>query len=450
VFETFPELKGCRSPSCTTIKYWAAQVGYYKLKCPKTIAADWMVIIDASIQMGEKKCVVILGIREDSFHRLKNRVLTLKDLEILSIHIVSKLDNHVIFEMLNETASVVGKISAICSDRGSEIICGVKRFQQVNPDTRHIGDTAHRVSNLLEAALEKSSRWKKFRELVTQARRKMQNSLIPGALPPSPRTKARYMNMDTLIKWAADMLVLLDQGVSHPGLNIDALRKYLSWLLPYRDDIDHWNHLVIIGQAARHVVRTEGIHAYIVDAFEQAISFVNMGPRELYFADQLTEFLLTQSRGVKFGESFIGSSEILESLFGKIKYIEREQKAFGFTSLLLAAMAAIGPLNKKIVAEAMASVKRSDIDAWAAKEIGQSIQSQRRQIKKIVSNAIEGISSSNLKDSQNKIKQKNKDAEVGSESLQKIKLMPTNKIEKTFNIISMAQEVSGIYERKTA
>ena len=58
-----------------------------------------MVIIDASIQMGEKKCVVILGIREDSFHRLKNRVLTLGDLEILSIRIVSKLDNQIIFEI---------------------------------------------------------------------------------------------------------------------------------------------------------------------------------------------------------------------------------------------------------------------------------------------------------------------------------------------------------------
>ncbi len=56
----------------------------------------------------------------------------------------------------------------------------------------------------------------------------MQNSLIPGALPPSPRAKARYMNVDSLIKWAADMLVLLDYGVSNPGLDIDDLRKYLG------------------------------------------------------------------------------------------------------------------------------------------------------------------------------------------------------------------------------
>jgi hypothetical protein len=387
IFRSLPGLDDLLAPSCTTIKYWTAQVGYYKLKRVKTIAKDWMVIIDASIQMGEKKCVLILGARATDLRKIKNRALTLEDLEVLSIRIVSILNNQVVNEMLTDVASKVGKIIAVCSDRGSEILCGIKHFQKISQETRHIADMAHRVSNLLEATLEKAPRWKKFRESVTLARRKMQHSLIPGALPPSPRAKARYMNVDTLIRWAADMLVLLDQGVSNPGLDIDELKKYLEWLFSYRDDIGHWNRLIAIGKAARHVVRIEGIHMNIVDSLEQAISSLKIGPRELHFTDQLTEFLLNQLKGIKFGEWFIGSSEILESLFGKIKYMEREQRAFGFTSLLLAAMASVGPLDEKIVAEAMGSVKRSEIDKWAAKEIGQSIQSQRRQIKKIVANS---------------------------------------------------------------
>ena len=192
------------------------------------------------------------------------------------------------------------------------------------------------------------------------------------------------MNVDSLIRWAADMLVLLDHGASNPGLNIGELKKYLGWLLAYRDDIDYWNRLISIGAAARHVVRTENIHMNIVDSFEEAISSVKMGIKELQFADELTEFLLNESKGVKLGECFIGSTEVLESLFGKIKYMEREQRAFGFTSLLLAAMAAVGPLDEKTIAEAMRSVKVSHIDGWAAKEIGQSVQSQRRKIKKII------------------------------------------------------------------
>lgn len=381
---TLPELKSYRAPSFTTIKHWVQQVGYYKLKRAKTNASDWLVLIDASIQMGDKKCIVVLGCRAANFCKIKNRALTLEDLEILSMRIVSSLNSQVITEILNETALAVGKITAICSDRGSEILRGVRNFQLSSPGTRHINDTAHRVSNLLEDTLEKALRWKEFREQVTLARRKMQHSQIPGALPPSPRVKARYMNVDSLIKWAADMLVLLDHGVSNPGLDINELRKYLGWLFAYRNDVEYWNRLIFIGVAARYVVRMEGIHMNIVDSFEEAISSIKMGVKELQFADQLTEFLLSQSKGVKSEECFIGSTEVLESLFGKIKYMECEQRAFGFTSLLLAAMAAVGPLDEKTFVEAMASVKLSDIDIWTTKELGQSVQSQRRQIKKIV------------------------------------------------------------------
>jgi hypothetical protein len=200
--------------------------------------------------MGEKKCVLVLGCRTANLAR--NRALKLEDLEVLAMRVVSSLNASVITQMLCEVASIVGKIISICSDRGSEIIRGVKDFQ----------------------------------------------------------------------------------------------------------------------------------------ATEAAISSVKMGIKELQFADEITEFLLNQSKGIKLGECFIGPTEVLESLFGKIKYMEREQRAFGFTSLLLAAMAAVGPLDEKTIAEAMRSVKVSQINEWGAKEIGQSVQSQRRQIKKIVAHLL--------------------------------------------------------------
>jgi hypothetical protein len=141
--------------------------------------------------MGEQKCVVVLGCREIDLP--KNRALTLQDFEILALRVISSVNAIAITQILNEVAVSVGKIRCVCSARGSDMYRGIKNFQIANPETRHICDTAHRVSNLLESVLEKNERWKKFREEVTLSRRKMQNSLVAGALPPSPRTKARYM-----------------------------------------------------------------------------------------------------------------------------------------------------------------------------------------------------------------------------------------------------------------
>ena len=384
LLETLLEFKIYKAPSFTTIKRWVQQVGYYKLKRPKTIANDWMLLIDASIQMGEKKCVLVLGCRERDFP--KKRAMTLKDLEVLAVRIEPSLNSSVITQVLHEAASLVGKVSVICSDRGSEIIRGIKDFQISNPDARHVADTAHKVSNLLEATLEKSTKWKEFREQVTQARRRMQNSLIPGALPPSPRIKARYMNVDSLINWASDMLNLLDHGALTPELDMNEFKKYLGWLLAYREEVAHWSCLVSIGKTARYCVRIEGIHTNIVASFKQAISTIGMGFREEQFADQITLFLSEQSKGTKIGERFIGSTEVLESLFGKMKYMEQEQTAFGFTSLVLAAMACVGSTDEKTIDQALTAIKLSDIDEWSAKEIGQSVQCQRKRVKKIVAN----------------------------------------------------------------
>jgi len=60
------------------------------------------------------------------------------------------------------------------------------------------------------------------------------------------------------------------------------------------------------------------------------------------------------------------------------------QTAFGFTSLVLAAMAHVGPSDSRTIEGALKVVRVSDIDRWSAKEIGRSVQSQRRQMKKIV------------------------------------------------------------------
>lgn len=256
---------------------------------------------------------------------------------------------------------------------------GVRLFNQENLKIRHISDTAHRVANFLERTLEKSNRWKEFRKQATLARRKMQNSVVAGAQPPSPRTKARYMNVDSLIKWAANMIILLDcTSKIIKGLDIVELRKYLGWLQSYRDDIKHWNLLISISLVARELVRTEGIHADVVESFDKALLNVQMDCRELFFVDQITNFLLEQSFQLAPAERHIGSTEVLESLFGKIKHIEQEQKAFGFTSLLFAGIASVGSTDQSTIAEAMRVVKLSDIKEWTEKNIGQSMQSKRR------------------------------------------------------------------------
>jgi hypothetical protein len=102
-----------------------------------------------------QKCVLILGCRQIDLP--KNRAL--QDLEILRI--VSHLTSKLVTQELQSIKAIIGKI--ICVDQGSDMLRGVKDFQLSSPETCLINDTAHKIANILESALEKNKQWIKFR-----------------------------------------------------------------------------------------------------------------------------------------------------------------------------------------------------------------------------------------------------------------------------------------------
>ncbi|SCA64232.1 hypothetical protein SCG7086_CV_00030, partial [Chlamydiales bacterium SCGC AG-110-P3] len=222
-------------------------MGYHKLHRPKKKAADWTVIVDASIQIGSQKALVIIGCRASSLEF--GRAPTLQDFEPLFLEISNKLTSEVIKKALRTVSDSVGHIAVICSDRGSDILRGIKDFSVSSPHTRHVSDSAHFVATLFKKKLEKNEQWIAFRGGVTQTRRILQQSPLAGAMPPSPRTKARFMNVDSIIEWACDMLVLIDNlaDTMGPKTALDQrIYEEVEWLQDYRSEIYHWNCLTLI------------------------------------------------------------------------------------------------------------------------------------------------------------------------------------------------------------
>lgn len=380
VFSKLPELEGYKAPCFTTVKRWAEKVGYYKLHLPRKRDGGWSLIPDASIQMGDQKCLIILGCPSEKVPI--GRPLTLKDLDVLSVKITRKLTGEKISEWLKEVRDNFGNIDSICSDRGPDMLYGIRKFLEDNPHTKHVIDTAHRVANFIKAELENDNRWKSFKSLVTQARRTMQNSTVAGAMPPNLRVKARYMNVSPLIKWAAEKLLLLDNSENILE-SAGELTKYLGWLQDYRKDIARWNMFVSLVDKAKKLVSTNGMHRRIDNEFLDEISNIPLDREGLDFADDILKFFRTNSKKLDHDKIYLGSSEIIESLFGKLKSLERDQTSFGFTSLVLAAVASVGPLDRDTVAMAISTVRVADIERWSKEQVGISVQSFRKNLQTI-------------------------------------------------------------------
>ena len=78
------------------------------------------------------------------------------------------------------------------------------------------------------------------------------------------------------------------------------------------------------------------------------------------------------------GERLPGSSEVLESCFGKFKTLEREQSKGGFTSLLLALAACVSERTQEVVHKALETSKTADLIGWIKTKLGQTLGSKRR------------------------------------------------------------------------
>jgi hypothetical protein len=97
-------------------------------------------------------------------------------------------------------------------------------------------------------------------------------------------------------------------------------------------------------------------------------------------ATQILNFIKEQQKVCKEDERLLHSSEILESLFGKFKFLEKEQSKSSFTNLLLSVGAMVSKNTQSTILRALESVTTPMIKAWSESKIGISIQAQKKEL----------------------------------------------------------------------
>ncbi len=76
----------------------------------------------------------------------------------------------------------------------------------------------------------------------------------------------------------------------------------------------------------------------------------------------------------------MGSSEVLESSFGKLKRLEGEASQGGLTAMVLALGAILGQPSEADVRQALEAVPRKVVRAWVRRHLGFTMPMLRRQL----------------------------------------------------------------------
>lgn len=376
--EIFSQFDGSNAyvPHWTSIRNWLLRIGLAQLVIPVEKATDWVWKIDCSIQIGTRKCLVIIGVRLSAI--APKTSLTFKDMRLIGLHVLESAKKEDVYRCLSAECARHDAPTAIIDDHGAEIWGGVRLLQQQNPTIREFYDPKHKAACLLKALLLGSQMWKDFQHQLGQSKFASQQTLVGYAAAPSQRSKARFMNLERLVRWAIAILYRLDKPIHKDSTpEREAFQKHFQWLLPFRESIAQWNGWLL---AIKETTRTIAVDRLSETTIDQLQVRLNAIPLSNPIATQLIEFLRAEAKKLLPNEQMSVSTEILESCFGKLKHIEKTQSTSGFTSLVLSLGAMLAPLTEENIYRSMDTVKLKDVTEWAKLAIGKTLQSARKLI----------------------------------------------------------------------
>jgi hypothetical protein len=370
-----------RTASYYSVRLWLLRLGLYQLCRPKVQADDWMWIMDHTMQLGERKCLIVVGIRQSAWDT-QDRVLDHEDVELIDLVPVTESNGKLVYRQLQAAAAKTGVPRAIVSDHGSDLHAGVERFRRAHPGTAWLYDIKHKTACLLKHALEHDASWQTFVEKAHRFKQQVSLTTLAALAPPQQRSKARYMNVDVLVDWAQESLLKLarPQALRKAGLKVRRVEEKLGWLRKFAPQVRRWSEMLSVIGAAEHYVRHEGIHAQAVEELAAVLPKSTV-PAVQRLRKQLLEFIAAQGSQAREGERLLGSSEVLESIIGKFKQVAGERGPHGLTGMVLSVGALVGHLAVATVQAAMTEITTTEVWNWCRSHLGATVQSVRQRIR---------------------------------------------------------------------
>jgi hypothetical protein len=366
-------------PSWYAGRLWLLRIGYYKLMRPKHHASDWVWIVDHTVQVGVEKCLLILGVRLSELSRT-NLVLSHEDVEPIALFPVTTSNGEVVFQQLEETIDKTGLPREILGDQGPDLKAGIEKFCHQHPQTCSIYDIKHKSAALLKHTLQHDAHWQAFTQQAAQSKSQIQQTALAFLAPPNQRTKARYMNLEILVRWGQRALGVLDRlerRTEHRDSH-ERLKAKLGWLRQFRDHLKDWEALLDVAITTECFVRKHGIWQGCEEELSKRLDHCAVSPKVLQLREQLLAFVKKESLKAKPEEHLLGSSEIIESVLGKLKRLEQNQAKSGFTALVLSVAAVVSETTREVVQKAMETVPTKRVLAWTRAHLGQSVQAKRK------------------------------------------------------------------------
>lgn len=364
------------NPGFSTIRDWCLKLGLHKLKRPKQ-NEEYIYIIDSSIQMGSMKLLLMIGVPiKILLEKWKNNLgftVTHEEVEVIISKPVTSCTGEIVRDALLEAEKKTGIPISIISDEGAEFNNGIKRYQSLRKNVIHSHDFIHRVNLLIGKSLEGDTTCIKIRKEITKTTQKIKLTEYSHLIAPKQRKKIRMLAELSIIEWCKSIYEYIETHKIPKKIKIK-----INWIKKYSVSIKTYTEISDISKSAIEEVHKNGYFRGMSELFNLKWLNLSLSDMARSFLLKIVEIMKEEEVKVPDQKRFLGTSEVIESIFGKFKYLEKNYSGQGLTSLILGLNAMLGETSEAVVKEALEKISIQDVRNWIQENLGNSFLSKKR------------------------------------------------------------------------
>ncbi|HEX2239430.1 MAG TPA: hypothetical protein VHJ19_14140 [Gammaproteobacteria bacterium] len=283
---------------------------------PFTNGLIWM--IDTSITLGTGKLLSVLAL--DAYHDpLAGCAPGFQHVHGVAVAVSPSWTGECLADLLERVISVVGRPAAYLKDGGSELKRAVDVLSERGRGSPVIDDISHAVANMLKRRYETHPQFSTFLSACGRVSSRLKHTVLACLAPPKVQTKARFMHVHRLVRWADWVLGLLPAGRAKTGSVVAKLRTCLDELPACRTLLRQFRDDAVALLACQKMLKTRGLtHDTLTQCDPLLDTMASVRVRQA-FARYLHHQLETAK---ELGLEEVGlpiSSDPIESLFGLSK-----------------------------------------------------------------------------------------------------------------------------------
>lgn len=338
-----------RVPSHVSIRNWIIKQGYYQVHDLAKPKGEWVIWVDESVVLGAESILLVLGLPLQAWHF--ERPVCVSDTYVLWVESRQGWTVQQIQSILQKVKDMVD-VQYVVSDQGINLR---KAYAQVG--LTHIPDCSHMLANGMEKLYKNDPTFDLFIRWAAQLRARWAMSRQKVAfMPPAHRTKARFANVFSLVRWAKDVL----NRPQDPALVIpQEVKDEWAFLEQHRIFIEELSWIDRLSSGIAEILKTQGSNDHSRDLIQQCISQVDLPDTDKIqaFKDHLKAYLenLEQLWVCLEHKTLICCSDVIESTFGKFKLKIHPRSPFGMTQFLLSFANFAQTLNLELLKIALES-----------------------------------------------------------------------------------------------